>query len=99
MRMISPEPYMISLSRDVRMVKRGGDCGECSKVRAVCPRLGIYVRSAAMIEAQKRIGSLSNASRESQVIACSVSSLAEGLFDEAAHAESSVVFPLPAEAE
>ena len=61
-----------------------------------------------MTEDQKRIGSLSNASRESQVTACSVPlrstpcalpSPAGGLQDAATHAESSVVFPLPAEAE
>src|SRR6266516_8228038 len=61
-----------------------------------------------MTEDQKRIGSLSNVSRESQGTAgsaplrstpCALSSLAGGLQDAAAHAESSVVFPLPAEAE
>src|SRR5216683_8443333 len=108
MRMMSPEPCTSSLSKAVRMVESGGDWGECSKARAVCPILGRQVRSAAMTEAQKRIGSLSNASRESQVTACSaplhsalcaLPLLACGLQDAATHAESSVVFPLPAEAE
>jgi len=52
-------------------------------------------------EAQKRIGSLSNASRESQATSgSSLSALSTPRCEEdAAHAESSVVFPLPAGAE
>lgn len=101
--MMSPEPCTSSLSRVVKMVESGGVSGECSKARAVCPILGRQVRRAAMTEAQKRIGSLSNVSRESQATACSAHSalplLACGSQEAAAHAESSVVFPLPAEAE
>ena len=47
------------------MVERGGDSDECSMVKAPCPRFGRQVRSAAMTDAQKRIGLLSSLSRES----------------------------------
>ena len=81
----------------------GGASGECSMARAIFPTLGRQVRSAAMTEAQKRIGSLSSSSRESQATSCSsppaLLPLACGFEDAAIHAESSVVFPLPAEAE
>src|SRR5215469_7537853 len=99
--MSSPRTCPISLSRCVKMVESGGASCECSMARAVFPTLGRQVRSAAMTEAQKRIGSLSNASSESQAragsrpAARSLSSCRE----EAAHAERRVVFPLPAEAE
>src|SRR6266700_5970984 len=103
MRMISLPTCPISLSRFVRMVERGGDWGECSMAKVPCPILGSQVRSAAMTEAQKRIGLLSNASRESQA---RTGSGPAALFltirceeAPAAHAESSVVLPLPAEAE
>src|SRR6266567_230280 len=92
-----------SLSRAVRMVERGGDWGVWSMARAVSPIVGRQVRNAAITEAQKRIGSLSRASSESQAKAdltpCTVPSRACGFEDAATHADSSVVLPLPAEAE
>ena len=92
-----------SWSRAVRMVESGGDWGECSMASASSPSVGKPVRRAAMTEAQKRIGSLSNASRESQATGGSsppVLPLTPHRAEEAAtHAERSVVFPLPAEAE
>src|SRR5258708_24732603 len=101
MRMSSLRACPSSLSRFVRMVESGGAPCECSMARAVLPTLGRQVRNAAMTEAQKRIGSLSNASSESQARAGSRPAdqgLSPGR-EEAAHAERSVVFPLPAEAE
>src|SRR5260370_16110691 len=101
MRMMSPEPCTSSLSRAVRMVERGEADRECSMTRAVFPTLGRQVRKAAMSEDQKRIGSSSNASSESQARA-GLRPAAWGLSpcrEEATHAERSVVFPLPAEAE
>ncbi len=90
------------------MVERGGDWCACSMARAVSPTAGRQVRKAAMTESQKEIASLSNASRESQaqgvlVLSRSTSPTAASFvcstFDAATHAESSVVLPLPAEAE
>src|SRR5258708_8063719 len=101
MRMSCLDTCSSSLRRLVRMVESGGASCECSRARAVFPTLGRQVRSAAMTEAQKRIGSLSNASSESQARAGSRPAdqgLSPGR-EEAAHAERSVVFPLPAEAE
>src|SRR5581483_2565605 len=108
MRMISQASSRISLSRAIRMVERGGDSGERSMAEAPCPRFGRQVRRAAMTDIQKRLGSLSRSSRESQATTglapfCSISPLAprRSLDDEesAVHAESRVVLPLPAEAE
>ncbi len=56
----------ISSRSVVRMVESGGACGECSSSRAASPNVGRQVRTAAMTESQKRIGSLSGSSRESQ---------------------------------
>jgi hypothetical protein len=90
------------------MVERGGDSDECNMADARCPHCGKHVCSAAMTEAQKRVGSLSRESRESQAIrdaaplrfpSSFVSILLCACEERAAHAESSVVFPLPAEAE
>jgi len=90
------------------MVESGGAWGECSNSCAASPQVGRRVRTAAMTESQKRIGSLSGSSRESQAQAASAplgSALRlvpprEGTRGEAAtHAESSVDFPLPAAAE
>ena len=82
------------------MIESEGASCECSMARAVFPTLGRQVRSAAMTDAQKRIGSLSNASSESQARAGSRSAawLSRSSREEATHAERRVVFPLPAEA-
>src|SRR5712691_7856929 len=111
MRMISPCQAITSLSREVRIVEVGGDCGERSIAKAVSPICGRHVCRAAMTEAQKCGGSLSSSSRESQARAYSASCCpcqrgrhpygpcAWACEVAAAHAESSVVLPLPAEAE
>src|SRR5260221_1871051 len=101
MRMMSPEPCMRSLSRFVRLVESRGDSGECSRARVLFPTLGRQVRSAAITEIQKRIGSLSDASSESQAKAGSrpAARLLGASRKETVQAERRVVFPLPAEAE
>src|SRR5215470_12213234 len=79
--------------RVVSIVENGGGCAEYTIVRARSPiweRPGLLRRRAVMIEAQKRAGSLSSSSRESQET---------WYADCAAQVESSVVFPAPAEAE
>jgi hypothetical protein len=84
--------------------ERGASC-ECNRAKAVCPTVGKLVRRAAMTEVQKRVGSRSSSSSESQAktvwgdcLSCIFSSLALMLCAAATQAESRVVFPLPAEA-
>jgi hypothetical protein len=90
------------------MMERGGSSDECNMANARCPHCGKHVRSAAMTEVQKLVRSLSGSSRESQATRnvtplrfppSIVSILLDACEERAAHAESSVVFPLPAEAE
>src|SRR5258708_21645239 len=90
MKMTSRSACMISLSSVARMVESGGASLECSRAKASSPSVGRHLRRAAMHAVQKRVGSLSMASRESQATHCSCL---------LTHAESRVVFPLPAEAE
>src|SRR6266699_2756985 len=106
--MISDSSSIRSCRRVIRMVERGGDSDECSMANALCPTFGRQVRSAAMTEAQKRIGSLSRESRESQATMGSaplrsapsiVSRLSWGCEERVAHADSNAVLQLPAEAE
>src|SRR2546425_9985372 len=108
MRVMSPEPSAGSFGSADRVVEDGRSSCEFREAKADGPSWVRHGRSGAMTEAQKRVGSLSNASRESQARACSASRrsascallpLACGMPDAAAQAESSVVFPLPAEAE
>src|SRR5215472_3370733 len=80
----------MSLSNDTRIVESGGDGDARSRANASSPGEGWYLRRAAMQDVQKVTGSVSEASRESQATGC---------FCRLAHAESRVVFPLPAEAE
>src|SRR5690348_17337998 len=103
MRMTSCWTFSNSSRREVRMVEIGGGWGERNIERAVCPSKGRPVRRADTTESQKRAGSLSCSSRESQEITgmllCAASASLRDEEQDATHAESSVVFPLPADAE
>src|SRR5690348_13377012 len=90
MRIISLEHPRSSLMRVVSTVERGIGCDAHNMLWAMSLISGRQVRRTVITEAQKRIGSLSNSSRESHPTRCG---------DCAAHALSRVVFPLPAEEE
>src|SRR5512147_2716166 len=77
-----------SLSKAVRLIE--SDSGPWSRASACIPISGQRLRRAVIIEIQKRVGSLSNTSRESQ---------ATDWRCLCAHAERSVVFPHLADAE
>src|SRR5947209_13531126 len=103
MRMSSLSASNSSVSRAVKIVEGGGKGGVCNIERVVSPILGRQARNAAITEVQKRMGSLSSSSRDSQakdgLASRGIPSPACGLKNAAAHVESRVVLPLPAEAE
>src|SRR6266487_6427318 len=90
MSVVSEDSAASSLISAVRTVESVGGCGASSCASTASPTEAVLVRSAAMTTTQKRVGSSSCSSKESQATW-------PGLW--LAQAASSVVLPKPAEAE
>src|SRR6266487_1975529 len=90
MSVVSEDSAASSLISAVRTVESVGGCGASSCASTASPTEAVLVRSAAMTTTQKRVGSSSCSSKESQATW-------PGLW--LAHVASSVVLPKPAEAE